>query len=112
MGADYKEVLGRLGNDERIQKFVLKVQNEKSYQLLCDSMEKRDMGTAFRAAHTLKGICLNLSLTTLYRSSDALTELLRDRKQYGEDIEPAFQKVKEDYERTITSIQKLAEDAK
>ena len=34
MGADYEDVLGRLRKDERIQKFVLKLLNDKSYELL------------------------------------------------------------------------------
>ena len=56
MGADYEDVLGRLRKDERIQKFVLKLLNDKSYELLINSMEAGDMNEAFRAAHTLKGV--------------------------------------------------------
>lgn len=35
---------------------------------------------AFRTAHTLKGICLNLGLDRLYRVSACLTEKLRGRE--------------------------------
>ena len=55
MGADYEDVFARLRKDERIQKFLLKVMNDKSYDLLCSSLESGDMAEAFRAAHTLKG---------------------------------------------------------
>ena len=34
---------------------------------------------AFRGAHTLKGVCQNLSFDRLYEASNELTELLRDR---------------------------------
>ena len=33
MGADYEDVFARLRKDERIQKFLLKVMNDKSYDL-------------------------------------------------------------------------------
>ena len=52
MGADYEDVFGRLRKDERIQKFVLKLLNDKSYELLMNSMETGNMDEAFRAAHT------------------------------------------------------------
>ena len=38
MGADYEDVFARLRKDERIQKFLLKVMNDKSYDLLCSSL--------------------------------------------------------------------------
>ena len=37
MGADYDGVVSRLRTDERVRKFLLKVLNDKSYELLCTS---------------------------------------------------------------------------
>lgn len=108
MGADYEDVLGRLRKDERIQKFVLKLLNDKSYELLINSMEAGDMNEAFRAAHTLKGVCQNLSITALYHSSAELADRLRDGKEYGEDVEPLLAQVKKDYTLAMECIQKLA----
>ena len=65
------------------------------------------MPEAFRAAHTIKGICQNLSLDRLYESSNNLAELLRNREDYGADLEPALEKVKEDYQVTIDCIKQL-----
>ena len=78
IGANYEEVESRLRTEERIKKFLLKVLNDKSYDLLCDSIKQKNMEEAFRAAHTLKGISQNLSLTTLYQSSNLLSEKLRE----------------------------------
>ena len=64
IGANYEEVESRLRTEERIKKFLLKVLNDKSYDLLCDSIKQKNMEEAFRAAHTLKGISQNLSLNT------------------------------------------------
>ncbi len=111
MGADYEDVMGRLRKDERVQKFLLKVLDDKSFALLCSSLESRDMSEAFRAAHTMKGVSQNLSLMRLYQSANEMSELLRDRKEYGDDIEPVLKKVQEDYELTIACIRQLAESA-
>ena len=41
-------------------------------------MTQNNAEEAFRAVHTLKGICLNLGFDTLYKASFELTEKLRD----------------------------------
>lgn len=110
IGADYDDVFSRLRKDDRIRKFVLKVLDDKSYELLLNSVESRDMAEAFRAAHTLKGVCQNLSLTRLYKSSSCLSDVLRDRQEYGEDVAEALEAVKEDYTQMIEYIGKLAEE--
>ena len=74
MGGDYEDVMRRLRKDERVEKFLMKVLDDKSFQLLTDSMEAQNMDEAFRAAHTLKGICQNLSLNRLYGSSNGETQ--------------------------------------
>ena len=111
MGADYAGVVSRLRTDERVQKFLLKVLNDKSFDLLCTSLKERNMDEAFRAAHTLKGVCQNLSLDRLYESSNALAERLRGGQEYGEDIEPMLQKGEEDYVLTTGCIRQLAGEA-
>lgn len=106
-GGNYEECMSRLRSDERITKFLVKVVNDGSYALLCESLQKHDMQEAFRAAHTLKGVCMNLSLTRLYESSVKLTEALRNRTEYGADIDPLLEQVKNDYRLTVESISKL-----
>ena len=107
MKGDYKDVLSRLVTDERIKKFLVKFLSDESFSLLCTAMDKRNMEDAFRAAHTIKGISKNLSLTALAYSSSNLTEALRDRSDYGEDLEELLRKVKKDYSLTIACIQML-----
>ena len=75
---NYNEVIGRLRSEALVQKFVLKFLADGSYELLCSSMESGDYPEAFRAAHTIKGVCQNLSFTKLYTSSAQLCEALRD----------------------------------
>lgn len=107
MGGDYENVISRLRKDDRVKKFLVKVVEDQSYALLCSSMEAKDMQEAFRAAHTLKGICQNLSLDSLLVSVDRLCERLRGVQDYSPDMEPLFEQVKRDYARITECIRML-----
>jgi chemotaxis protein histidine kinase CheA len=109
MGANYEDVLGRLRKDERIRKFLLKVPADPNYDLLCKSLAEGNMKEAFRAAHTLKGVCQNLSLSKLYQSTGVLTELLRNQTAYTEEMGKALATVKADYEEMCRCISMLEE---
>lgn len=76
-GGDYADVSARLHSDRLVQKFVLKYLDDKSFDLLCSAMAEKNYEEAFRAAHTIKGICQNLSFTKLFHSSSLLSEALR-----------------------------------
>lgn len=110
MGADYDDVISRLMNDKMVEKFLPKVISDQSYALLCSSLEEKNVKEAFRAAHTMKGVCQNMSLTRLKDSVSLLTEQLRDREEYGEDISPLAAQVKEDYIHTCECIRRLLEE--
>lgn len=105
VGGNYEEVLGRLMNDMLIKKFLLKFLNDESYKNIFDNLESQNTKEAFRAAHTLKGICQNLGLGTLYKSSHDVTEALRDGK--NEVTDEMLSKLKEDYEMTVNVIESL-----
>jgi HPt (histidine-containing phosphotransfer) domain-containing protein len=107
MGADYEEVMSRLRTEERVQKFLLKLLSDPSYGQLCTSMENRDMAEAFRGAHTLKGISQNLSLTRFGRSVTRLSDYLKEKQEYNEQVEAMMAVVKEDYESMISCIKEL-----
>lgn len=105
MGSNFDEVLGRLGSEQMVQRFALKFLNDKSYETLKEALREKDVESAFRAAHTLKGVCVNLGFDKLFEVSSALTEKLRAKELDGTD--EMFEKVKEQYEITIGAIQKL-----
>ena len=104
LGGDYDEVMSRLRSERLVQKFVLKFLNDGSYQLLRDALEAGDREEAFRAAHTIKGVCANLAFTGLLDSSERLTEALRDGRPPEPGEERLLAKVVEDYERTCQTI--------
>lgn len=102
LGGDYNEVLGRLRSESLVQKFVLKFPADPSFQLLEDSLAAENWSEAFRGAHTIKGVCQNLSFTALYRSSALLCDALRGGAPLAD---PALvQQVREDYRKTIDAI--------
>ena len=79
IGSNYDSVLSRFGNEALVKRFALKFLKDPSYADLKEALEARDAERAFRAAHTLKGVCLNLGFDRLYETSAALTEDLRGR---------------------------------
>ena len=97
MGSDYEGVLGRMGSEAMIKRFALK--------FLQENLEKNDGEEAFRAAHTLKGVCLNLGFDELYEASAEITEKLRGKETAGS--EDMFQKVEEKYQKTVNAIKGL-----
>lgn len=109
IGGDYEVVVARLMNERIVQKFLLKFLDDSSYDTLLQSMEAESYEEAFRAVHTLKGICQNLGLDRLGESSSRLTEALRhgDSQKYQE----LLTLVKEDYQRTVSVIRILKEEA-
>lgn len=107
IGGNYEDVLKRLRSEALIKKFTLKFLEDKSYPQLKQALVDKNYEDAFRGAHTLKGVCQNLSLDRLYEVSRDLTELLRDRTGKQPGIPEAMEKVTEVYEATIEEIKKL-----
>ena len=105
MGADYDNVLSRLGSDAIVERYARKFLEEKTFDNLKEAMEKRDAEEAFRAAHTLKGICLNLGFDNLFTVSSELTEKLRPRTLEGS--EELLQKVQEQYDITVQALKNI-----
>ena len=105
LGGDYEGTLGRLSSEKLVQKFVMKFLADDSFALLEESMAAGNYNEAFRAAHTLKGVGLNLGFTRLYENSNELTEALRGGEK--PENEALLGKVKEEYQRTIDIIQEL-----
>ena len=76
--------------------------DDGSFRLLGESFSNGNHEEAFRAAHTLKGVCQNLSFTQLYRSSNEMTEFLRGGT--GLDAPELLAQVTADYRQTVDAI--------
>jgi HPt (histidine-containing phosphotransfer) domain-containing protein len=106
MDADYEEVSGRLLNDERIRKYLIKFLDTQDYQNMLYALKNEDYEVAFRMSHNLKGVSLNLGLSGLKTASSALCEELRGGKPKG-DITPLLESVGEEYQKVINAVRQL-----
>lgn len=107
LGGNYDDVLARLRTERLVQKFVIKFLDDHSFETLVRSLETGETEEAFRAAHTIKGMCQNLSFDRLSASSAQITELLRGEA----DLEAAralLPRVQEDYQCTAEAIRAFA----
>lgn len=106
IGGNYEEIKKRLPNTGLIEKLVGKFLEDKSFDSLCEEMKAGNRGDAFRAAHTLKGVCANLGFTRLLNSTSILTEELRHESDViSNDAFVFMENVREDYQITVTAIQ-------
>ena len=106
VGSDFDDVLGRLGSENLIRRFAVKFLDDKTFEELENSMHTADGETAFRAAHTLKGVCLNLGFTALGKASSELTEALRGPR-HTNGCEQLFANVETEYNRLFSALQAL-----
>ena len=109
LGGDYDEVIGRLRSERMVQKFVLRFLDDKSYELLCGAMESGNYEEAFRAAHTIKGVCQNLSIDKLQASSSRLCESLRNG--YTPESDALAEEVRADYSQTAAAIEAFQKES-
>lgn len=106
LGSDFDKVLSRLVSDALVKKFALKLLDDPSFGQLKAALADGDAETAFRMAHTLKGICLNLGLDNLFTPSQDLTEKLRGANSV-EGTDELFAAVEKEYDRTCEALRKV-----
>lgn len=107
LGGNYASVSSRIPGSKLIEKFIGKFLDDRSFETLCIQIQAGNREGAFRAAHTLKGVCANLSLDRLQKSAGRLTEILRaEEAVIPETAEVEFEKVKKDYAETVSVIRR------
>lgn len=110
LGGNYTELSKRLPSTRLIEKFIGKFLEDQSFETLCQQMECRNREKAFQAAHTLKGVCANLSFTRLLTSAAQLTEALRpETSLITDETLTMLSDVKRDYETTVGAIRRYLE---
>ena len=112
LGGNYAEVSNRLPSPRLVSKFLGKFLEDPSFEILCAQLETGNRPEAFRAAHTLKGVCANLSFSRLLASATVLTEALRQETDtIPETAAALLENVRRDYQQTIDAIRAYLEDA-
>lgn len=106
MQGDYEDVLERLPSEASVAKFLRKFLLDENYQKLQKAISQNDVATVFATTHNLKGMCANLSITALAKSSSRLCEAVRGGT-VKEPLMPLMEQVTSDYEMTVQAIQGL-----
>lgn len=107
VGGDYDIIMKRMGNkEERVIKFLNKFREDPSFDNLKQALEKKDGEEAFRAAHTVKGVALNLELQNLQLASGGLTETLREGV-IPDNAQELLGQVEKAYREAIDGISQL-----
>ena len=108
MGGSYAEVSGRIPGEALIVKFLGKFLNDESYANLREYVERGNREQAFRAAHTLKGVCANLGLSNLQKHAEEITEVLRkETDEMPKEAAEMLPGVTEAYNTAVSAIHEL-----
>lgn len=110
LGGDYSQVCKRFPSSALVERFIAKFLNDGSFQTLTEQLQAGNREEAFRAAHTLKGVCANLGFDRLFVSASKLTDLLREKEDtIPEEAEELYNTVKQDYEETVSAVRTYLE---
>ena len=101
LGANTAEGLARCMNNEAFYlRMVGMALNDKGYDQLAESVAAGNLDAAFEAAHALKGILSNLSLTPILTPVTEATEFLRTRTAM--DYTPYVKEMQEQREKFLS----------
>ena len=104
--SDAKEIIARLGGmPQLVERFLGKFLADESFNRLCAALAAGETKEAFREAHTLKGVCANLGIQSLFVKASAVTELLRAEKL--EEARAALPELDAEYHRVVNLMNEL-----
>ena len=89
-GINVEDALGRfMTNEMLLERFLKKFLNDTTLPALQQAIAAKDIQAALTASHTLKGMCGNLSMTTLFHLfTQQVTALREDRFSDAADMMP------------------------
>lgn len=77
IGGSYAEMLKRLPAEQLVAQFVVKFLDDTACAEVVSAWRAGDEAAAFEAAHKAKGVCANLSITSLADLTSEICEALR-----------------------------------
>lgn len=81
-GANTEEGIARcMGSEDFYLRMVGMIAKDRKFEALKAAIAGNDLKEAFEAAHALKGVLANLSLTPVLKPISEMTELLRARTE-------------------------------
>ena len=107
IGVDVNQALRRFASECLVHKYLHKLLTDSTFTQLTAAMEAGDGEEAFRAAHTPKGIALNLDLEPLIPVSEELTEALRDISAIPDGAWPPAEQLAAAYTSIVAKVKLL-----
>lgn len=105
-GGNYSEVLGRIGKEERVKKYLLRFPDTDELIQMNECISAENWPEAFRHIHSLKGMALTLGLSRLAGSGSELCETMRHGAPEV-DISDMIRTVQKDFDDTVEAISML-----
>ena len=103
VGSNANDIIARLGGSSAlVMRFLAKFPADENFGNLRKGLDANDTKAAFLAAHTMKGLCANLGINSLFDKASSITEHLR-----GGDIDSAkteFPALETEYNRVLESL--------
>ena len=101
-----REICTDLGikSTSTVHKYLNMLIKDPSFETLQNAVESEDFEEIFRAAHTIKGMALNLELPPLAAAASDLTEYLRYITSGEADIsvvKEKYEKIRNEYETVL-----------
>lgn len=108
LGVNIPETLSRMLDNEEFYFSVLKsFPEDGTFNSLKSAMEEERYEDAFKAAHTLKGLCANLGLGGIGDFATDLTEVLRNPPYDAGRAKELFELVSDFYSVTVKGINEI-----
>lgn len=114
IGGDYAAAIMRLQSDALVGRFIVKFLDDRSCPDTVEAWRSGDEKAAFEAAHTAKGVCANLAITSLATLSSDITEALRpgnDDVRANTDVDDLVNQFDVAYRNVSKAIAAFAENA-
>lgn len=105
VGGTAAEAAPRLGGADHALRFLRLFPLDDSFPRLSEALGRSDVQTAFRAAHTLKGVAANLGLERLRALASDMTERLRRGELSG--AQALLAETETAYRRVLAALEKL-----
>ncbi len=107
IGGNYEEVIGRLRSDKLVIRILGKFLEDTMCPDLISAWKRGDDAAAFDAAHSAKGVCLNLAFTRLGALTSEVTEALRpgnDDLRASTDVDALIDEISVEYDKVSNTI--------
>ena len=102
LGGDVTSDIYQSLSEKMLFKFLKKLTEDEQMQSLELAIGAKDRDAAYAAAHTLKGVALNLAISRLANPLCGLTDALR--AGFPQNAEELFQDVKTEFEYAVKVI--------